>query len=66
MIGLISVREMFFHLIDAQITRLISCLNQVWTRAATARNHINSKEDILIYATKLLKAELPLSLRLMG
>ncbi|TVU46154.1 hypothetical protein EJB05_05672, partial [Eragrostis curvula] len=39
---------------------------EVRTRAATVRNYINSKEDILIYATKLLKAELPLSLRLMG
>ncbi|KAK3146741.1 hypothetical protein QOZ80_3BG0271130 [Eleusine coracana subsp. coracana] len=39
---------------------------EVRTRAATAWNYINSKADILIYATKLLKAELPLSLRLMG
>lgn len=39
---------------------------EVRTRAATAQNYINSKEDILIYAKKLLKAELPLSLRLMG
>ncbi|CAN6316587.1 unnamed protein product, partial [Urochloa humidicola] len=36
------------------------------TRAVTTRGYINSKEDILIYATKLLKAEMPLSLRLMG
>ena len=41
-------------------------LNQVRTRAATAQNYISSKEDILIYAKKLLKAEMPLSLRLMG
>ncbi|KAL5218832.1 hypothetical protein ABZP36_019516 [Zizania latifolia] len=39
---------------------------EVRTRAATTQNYINSKEDILIYARKLLKAELPLSLRLMG
>ncbi|KAK1645821.1 hypothetical protein QYE76_063626 [Lolium multiflorum] len=39
---------------------------EVRTRAATAPNYISSKEDILIYAKKLLKAELPLSLRLMG
>ncbi|OEL23261.1 DNA polymerase kappa [Dichanthelium oligosanthes] len=39
---------------------------EVRTRAVTARGYINSKEDILIYATKLLKAEMPLSLRLMG
>uniref|UniRef100_J3LQT9 DNA polymerase kappa n=1 Tax=Oryza brachyantha TaxID=4533 RepID=J3LQT9_ORYBR len=39
---------------------------EVRTRAITAQNYINSKEDILIYARKLLKAELPLSLRLMG
>ncbi|KAF8722120.1 hypothetical protein HU200_022760 [Digitaria exilis] len=39
---------------------------EVRTRAVTTRGFINSKEDILIYATKLLKAEMPLSLRLMG
>ncbi|CAD6205836.1 unnamed protein product [Miscanthus lutarioriparius] len=39
---------------------------EVRTRAVTTRNYINSKEDILVYATKLLKAEMPLSLRLMG
>ncbi|KAF0921982.1 hypothetical protein E2562_020666, partial [Oryza meyeriana var. granulata] len=39
---------------------------EVRTRAVTTQNYINSKEDILIYARKLLKAELPLSLRLMG
>uniref|UniRef100_A0A0D9VWE1 Calcium-transporting ATPase n=1 Tax=Leersia perrieri TaxID=77586 RepID=A0A0D9VWE1_9ORYZ len=39
---------------------------EVRTRATTTQNYINSKEDILIYARKLLKAELPLSLRLMG
>lgn len=39
---------------------------EVRTRAATTRNYINSKQDILVYAMKLLKAELPLSLRLMG
>jgi Ca2+-transporting ATPase/DNA polymerase kappa len=48
------------------LTRLMNHLNQVRTRAATAPNYISSKEDILIYAKKLLKAELPLSLRLMG
>jgi len=48
------------------ITKLIDDLNQVRTRAVTTRGYINSKEDILIYATKLLKAEMPLSLRLMG
>ena len=50
----------------SQITKLIDDLNQVRTRAVTTRGYINSKEDILIYATKLLKAEMPLSLRLMG
>jgi len=50
----------------SRITKLIDDLNQVRTRAVTARGYINSKEDILIYATKLLKAEMPLSLRLMG
>ncbi|RLN17261.1 calcium-transporting ATPase 2, plasma membrane-type-like [Panicum miliaceum] len=39
---------------------------EVRTRAVTIRGYINSTEDILIYATKLLKAEMPLSLRLMG
>ncbi|KAF8673923.1 hypothetical protein HU200_048371 [Digitaria exilis] len=39
---------------------------EVRTRAVTTRGFINSKEYILIYATKLLKAEMPLSLRLMG
>ncbi|KAF7043819.1 hypothetical protein CFC21_053129 [Triticum aestivum] len=39
---------------------------EVRTRAATAQNYMSSKEDILIYAKKLLKAEMPLSLRLMG
>ncbi|KQK14191.1 hypothetical protein BRADI_1g14660v3 [Brachypodium distachyon] len=39
---------------------------EVRTRAATAQSYISSKEDILICAKKLLKAELPLSLRLMG
>ncbi|WVZ59839.1 hypothetical protein U9M48_009932 [Paspalum notatum var. saurae] len=39
---------------------------EVRTRAVTTRNYINSKEDILVYATKLLKVEMPLSLRLMG
>jgi hypothetical protein len=48
------------------ITKLINDLNKIRTRAVTARGYINSKEDILIYATKLLKAEMPLSLRLMG
>ncbi|KAJ1294537.1 hypothetical protein BS78_01G152900 [Paspalum vaginatum] len=38
---------------------------EVRTRAVTTQNYINSKEDILVYATKLLKAEMPLSLRLM-
>ncbi|KAJ8506726.1 hypothetical protein OPV22_007612 [Ensete ventricosum] len=39
---------------------------EVRTRATTLQKFVNSKEDILIYASKLLRAELPLSLRLMG
>ncbi|AQK64249.1 DNA/RNA polymerases superfamily protein [Zea mays] len=39
---------------------------EVRTRAVTTRNYIDSKEDILVYATKLIKAEMPISLRLMG
>lgn len=61
-IGLRSPGESFC----SWLIRLINHLNQVRTRAVTTQNYINSKEDILIYARKLLKAELPLSLRLMG
>uniref|UniRef100_A0A0E0KGA9 DNA polymerase kappa n=1 Tax=Oryza punctata TaxID=4537 RepID=A0A0E0KGA9_ORYPU len=46
--------------------KLKTAVFEVRTRAVTTQNFINSKEDILIYARKLLKAELPLSLRLMG
>ncbi|EMS61094.1 Calcium-transporting ATPase 2, plasma membrane-type [Triticum urartu] len=46
--------------------RKIGGIGKVRTRAATAQNYMSSKEDILIYAKKLLKAEMPLSLRLMG
>jgi len=67
-------RKLLFHGTEITIsrisisrfTKLIDDLNQVRTRAVTTRGYINSKEDILIYATKLLKAEMPLSLRLMG
>jgi DNA polymerase kappa len=48
------------------ITRLINDLNQIRTRVVTTQNYINSKKDILVYATKLIKAEMPLSLKLMG
>ncbi|KAK1293673.1 hypothetical protein QJS10_CPB17g02252 [Acorus calamus] len=39
---------------------------EVRTRAVSLQKYINSKQDILSHASKLLKAELPLSLRLMG
>ncbi|KAJ4834939.1 hypothetical protein Tsubulata_047374 [Turnera subulata] len=39
---------------------------EVRSRAVTLQNYICSSEDILKYATKLLKAELPVSLRLIG
>ncbi|XP_010905640.2 DNA polymerase kappa isoform X1 [Elaeis guineensis] len=39
---------------------------EVRTRAVSLQKFIQSKEEILTYASKLLKAELPLSLRLMG
>lgn len=39
---------------------------QVRSRAVTSEKYICSSEDILKYASKLLKAELPISLRLMG
>jgi hypothetical protein len=39
---------------------------QVRTRAVSLQKYISSKEEILTHASKLLKAELPLSLRLMG
>ncbi|XP_039139303.1 DNA polymerase kappa isoform X1 [Dioscorea cayenensis subsp. rotundata] len=39
---------------------------EVRTRATSLQTYIHSKEDILAHASKLLKAELPLSLRLMG
>ncbi|XP_072986547.1 calcium-transporting ATPase 10, plasma membrane-type-like [Typha latifolia] len=39
---------------------------EVRTRAVSMQKYINSKDDILLYASKLLKAELPLSLRLIG
>lgn len=39
---------------------------EVRTRAVTLQRHICSREDILLHARKLLKAELPSSLRLMG
>lgn len=39
---------------------------EVRTRAVTLQNYIWSSEDILKHASKLLKAELPISLRLIG
>lgn len=39
---------------------------EVRSRAVTLEKYIGSNEDILKYASKLLKAELPISLRLMG
>ncbi|CAJ2651041.1 DNA polymerase kappa isoform X3 [Trifolium pratense] len=39
---------------------------EVRNRAVTLQNYINSSEDILKHASKLLKAELPVSVRLMG
>ncbi|CAL9093614.1 unnamed protein product [Musa textilis] len=39
---------------------------EVRTRATSLQKFVNSKEDILIYASKLLRAELPISLRLIG
>ncbi|WOK99630.1 DNA polymerase kappa isoform X2 [Canna indica] len=39
---------------------------EVRTRAMSLQKYVNSKEDILTYASKLLRAELPLSLRLLG
>lgn len=42
-----------------------SCF-EVRTRAVTLPNYICSSEDILKHAMKLLKAEVPASLRLMG
>nr|XP_009399105.1 PREDICTED: DNA polymerase kappa isoform X2 [Musa acuminata subsp. malaccensis] len=39
---------------------------EVRTRATSLQKFVNSKEDILIYASKLLRAELPISARLMG
>lgn len=39
---------------------------EVRTRAMTLHNYISSSDDILKYASKLLKAELPASFRLIG
>ncbi|XP_058773058.1 DNA polymerase kappa isoform X2 [Vicia villosa] len=39
---------------------------EVRNRAVTLQNYINSNEDILKHASKLLKAELPVSVRLIG
>ncbi|XP_061354489.1 DNA polymerase kappa [Gastrolobium bilobum] len=39
---------------------------EVRTRAATLQKYISSSEDILKHASKLLKAELPISVRLIG
>ncbi|KAH9329668.1 hypothetical protein KI387_001776, partial [Taxus chinensis] len=39
---------------------------EVRTRAVSSLSYIYSKPDILVHASKLLRAELPLSLRLMG
>ncbi|XP_056163568.1 DNA polymerase kappa isoform X1 [Syzygium oleosum] len=39
---------------------------EVRTRALTLQNYISSRDDIYKYASKLLKAELPISLRLIG
>ncbi|XP_072955886.1 calcium-transporting ATPase 10, plasma membrane-type-like [Typha angustifolia] len=46
--------------------KLKSASFEVRTRAVSMQKYINSKDDILLYASKLLKAELPLSLRLIG
>lgn len=39
---------------------------EVRNRAVTLQNYINSSDDILKHASKLLKAELPVSVRLIG
>ncbi|KAK1359024.1 DNA polymerase kappa [Heracleum sosnowskyi] len=39
---------------------------EVRTRAVTLQNYVYSSEDILKHASKLLKAELPVAIRLMG
>ncbi|KAF8019917.1 hypothetical protein BT93_G0569 [Corymbia citriodora subsp. variegata] len=39
---------------------------EVRTRALTLQNYISSRDDIYKHASKLLKAELPISLRLIG
>lgn len=39
---------------------------QVRTRAVTLQKYISSSDDILKHASNLLKAELPISLRLIG
>ncbi|KAK3420414.1 hypothetical protein EUGRSUZ_G01218 [Eucalyptus grandis] len=39
---------------------------EVRTRALTLQNYVSSRDDIYKYASKLLKAELPISLRLIG
>lgn len=39
---------------------------QIRTRAVTLQKYISTSEDILKHASKLLKAELPVSLRLIG
>ncbi|KAK2459046.1 DNA-directed DNA polymerase [Trifolium repens] len=39
---------------------------EVRNRAVTLQNYMNSSEDILKHASKLLKAELPVSVRLIG
>ncbi|XP_056163542.1 DNA polymerase kappa-like [Syzygium oleosum] len=39
---------------------------EVRTRALTLQKYISSRDDIYKYASKLLKAELPISLRLIG
>lgn len=44
----------------------IICNLQLRTRAMTLQKHISSSKDILKHASKLLKAELPISLRLIG
>lgn len=46
--------------------KLKSASFEVRTRAVTLPNYIHSREDILRHASTLLKAELPLSIRLIG
>lgn len=46
--------------------KLKTAIFEIRTRAVTLQRYICSKEDIMNHASKLLKAELPVSLRLIG